>query len=74
MKSTLLMLLFLGSAQAAPILVATESTGSTITLHDEDGPCLDGAKLAVWRSADAKRSVPGCYGLPQTLCSKSRRL
>ena len=61
MKIPLLMLLFLGSAQAAPILIATSQDGASITLHDEAGPCLGEAKLAVWQSADAKQRIPGCY-------------
>lgn len=41
--------------------MATAPNGETVTLHDEAGPCVGKALLVVWRSADAARSVQGCY-------------
>lgn len=60
---TILCVLALVAAPAAagPVAVATTPDGSTLTLHDEAGPCIGPARLAVWRSADAKTSVPGCW-------------
>jgi hypothetical protein len=62
MRSILLPLLIATSAQAAePFAVATASTGATVTLHRDAGPCVNGALLAVWSSPDARETVPGCW-------------
>jgi hypothetical protein len=63
MRSILLPLLIATSAaQAAePFAVATASTGATVTLHKDAGPCVNGALLAVWSSPDARETVPGCW-------------
>lgn len=49
------------AALPAPILMARAPNGETVTLHDDAGPCVGEALMVVWRSADAKRSIPGCY-------------
>ena len=48
-------------AQAGVVMVATAPDGSSVMLTDETGPCVDGARLAVWVSPDAQRKVAGCY-------------
>lgn len=49
------------SATAAPIAVASDPSGATVTLHDEAGICPEGSLLAVWQSADKRRAVLGCW-------------
>ena len=49
------------SASAETLAVAPGRDGSSIILTDEVGPCVDGARLAVWISPDAKSRIPGCY-------------
>ena len=62
MRASLLMLaLFAAPALPAPMLTATNAEGESITLHDEDGPCVGEAKFAVWQSPDKRKAVPGCY-------------
>jgi hypothetical protein len=48
-------------AHAEVILVATAPSGESVMLTDEPGPCVRGARLALWVSADAKDKIPGCY-------------
>lgn len=49
------------AALPAPIEVASAPNGMTLTLHDDIGPCVNGARVVVWQSADRSRTVPGCY-------------
>lgn len=51
------------SATAGSIATATSSDGASITLMEEAGPCVGGARLAVYVSPDAKSRVPGCWKL-----------
>jgi hypothetical protein len=60
MRAALLLLLMAGAVHAAPVAVATSHDGATLTLHDEAGPCVGGARLAVWRGVDGQ-IVPGCW-------------
>lgn len=46
------------SVNAAPIAVA-QSGKLRITLHDEAGPCVGPARLAVFE--DGQQKVPGCW-------------
>lgn len=57
----LVALLATSVASAAPLAVVTGPDGSSVTLYDDAGPCINGAKLAVWVSPDAQKRVPGCY-------------
>lgn len=64
MRTLLAIILLLGvmPAEAGPVFVTEpDASGATITLHDDAGPCEGDAKMAVWRSADATRSVRGCW-------------
>lgn len=61
MRAVLLDLTVCGVAHAAPVAVATTPDGATLTLHDDAGPCVGGARFALWRSADAQASIPGCW-------------
>ena len=45
-------------AQAGVLAVAIEGP-VRLELHDDPGPCLAGARLAVW--TDGKARVPGCW-------------
>lgn len=48
-------------AKAEPVSAAVMDNGALLTLHDERGPCVQGAKLAVWRSPDRTVTIPACY-------------
>lgn len=48
-------------AFSAPLAVVDGPAGSSITLYEEAGPCVQGAKLAVWSSGDAKTRIQGCW-------------
>jgi hypothetical protein len=63
MRALVLALMLPCSALAAPTLVAHSSTGASVELTQDAGPCVDGAALAHWISADALRRVPGCWRL-----------
>lgn len=39
--------------------------GATIDLYPQVGPCVGGAKVAVWTSPDGKSKVPGCYAISE---------
>lgn len=54
-------LLHASPARAAPIAMAVDPGGATVTLHDEAGICPEGSLLAVWQSADKLRAVLGCW-------------
>lgn len=56
---------FCTPARAAPFAAVTGSDGSTVTLRSDKGPCVGDAMLALWQSADATRSVPGCWVMGQ---------
>lgn len=45
-------------AAAAVLAVAIDGT-VRLELHDDPGPCLAGARLAIW--SDGKARVPGCW-------------
>jgi hypothetical protein len=57
----LLACLICTSSNAAILAVTKASNGSAILVTDETGPCLGGAKLAVWSGADGKERIPGCW-------------
>lgn len=62
MKAVLIAATFVAfNASAATLAVATSADGATIALTDEAGPCVGEARLAIWRSPDAKLRVPGCW-------------
>jgi hypothetical protein len=64
MRSIVLALLLPCSAlAAAPTLVAHSSTGASVELFTEAGPCVGGALSAQWVAPDAVRRVPGCWRL-----------
>ena len=64
MRSIVLALLLPCSAlAAAPTLVAHSSTGASVELFAEAGPCVGGALSAQWVAPDAVRRVPGCWRL-----------
>ena len=48
-------------AKAEPVAMATNSDGATVTLHDDAGPCVHGALLAVFASPDRRQSIQGCW-------------
>lgn len=48
-------------AAAEPFATASSADGSTVTLHTDAGPCVNGALHAIWSSPDAKSTVPGCW-------------
>ena len=54
-------LLYPSPARGAPIAMAADPSGATVTLHDEAGICPEGSLLAVWQSADKRRAVLGCW-------------
>ena len=54
-----------GPARAEPFATVKASDGSTVTLRSDKGPCVGDAMLALWQSADATRSVPGCWVMGQ---------
>lgn len=49
------------AALPAPVEVAASPDGMSLTLHDDVGPCVNGAKIVIWQSADKRKAVPGCY-------------
>ncbi len=49
------------TASAAVIAEAEVSPGVVIQLHDEAGPCVGSARLAVWINNETKEHVPGCW-------------
>lgn len=51
-------LLFCGAAHAAVIAVAQEGK-HRLELHDEAGPCVGQARLAVY--SDGAQRIPGCW-------------
>lgn len=51
-------LLFCGAAHAAVIAVAQQGK-HRLELHDEAGPCLGPARLAIY--SDGAQKVPGCW-------------
>ena len=56
---TVALLMTIGEpAQAAILAVATEGP-VRVELHEEPGPCIAGARLAVW--TDGKTKIPGCW-------------
>lgn len=55
------MLLTPAKAYAGVVVEAKATNGALIQLHDEVGPCVDGARVAVWTSPDRKSKVPGCH-------------
>lgn len=60
----LAVLIFLGWSScswSAPVAEAHSAEYGTIRLHDQPGPCVRGALLAEWISADGKTMIPGCY-------------
>ncbi len=61
--AVLLALLLALPAQAATIAVARMDDGRILSLTDEVGPCVAGARLATLASADAMERVQGCWSL-----------
>lgn len=51
-------LLFCGAAHAAVIAVAQQGK-HRLELHDEAGPCLGSARLAIY--TDGAQRIPGCW-------------
>ena len=47
--------------EAPIILQARAPNGALIQLHDQEGPCVKGAKLATWVSPDMKEKIQGCW-------------
>ena len=64
-STTVLALLTFGANAGiidAPILLqARAPNGALIQLHDQEGPCVKGAKLATWVSPDMKEKIQGCW-------------
>jgi hypothetical protein len=46
---------------SAQTLEARHPGGAVIQLHNEKGPCVNGAKLATYISPDKTQTVPGCW-------------
>lgn len=58
----LLLLALAFPVYADPVYVFTGADGSTITLHDNAGPCVGRARLAVWQAKNESITpIPGCY-------------
>jgi hypothetical protein len=49
------------TASAAVIAEAEVSPGVVIQLHDEAGPCVGSARLAVYIEAASQQRIPGCW-------------
>ncbi len=49
---------------SAQTLEGKDRTGATVTLTQETGPCVNGAKLAYYVSADKQMKVSGCWTVP----------
>ena len=51
----------------APVVVQAKApNGSTVQLHDVQGPCVAGAKLATWVSPGGETKVQGCFKVSDT--------
>lgn len=56
---TVALTLSMGEDAAAAVLAVATEGAVRLELHDDPGPCLAGARLAVW--SDGKARVPGCW-------------
>lgn len=62
MRAFIALSLVAAAAQAQPLAVATDvANGNSVTLTSETGPCVNGARLALWVRGDGQAKVPGCY-------------
>jgi hypothetical protein len=59
LSCTVALMLSMGEDAAAAVIAVAIEGPVRLELHDEPGPCLAGARLAVW--TDGKARVPGCW-------------
>ena len=59
LSCTVALMLSMGEDAAAAVIAVAVEGPVRLELHDEPGPCLAGARLAVW--TDGKVRVPGCW-------------
>ena len=52
-------------ALAATVMVATSPGGPALELHQHAGPCVNGARVAIYVPRDGER-IPGCWILRGT--------
>lgn len=59
MKLVPILLLLPALANAEVLVEARSPSGLRIELHSEAGPCVDGARVAMWVKDSVR--IPGCY-------------
>ncbi len=62
---------FAGIIDAPIVIQARAPNGALIQLHDVEGPCVNGAKLATWVSPNQKERIQGCWKASEDVLSIS---